>query len=214
MAKKKQQDRITALYCRLSRDDEYSGDSVSIQTQKAMLSQYAEEKGFLNCEFFVDDGYSGTNFNRPDFQRMISLVEQGKIGAVIVKDLSRLGRNYLMTGNYTEVIFPEYDVRFIAINDSVDSANGDNEFAPFKNIINEWYAKDCSRKVKSAFRTKAIKGEYCQKTGTPHWIRGMPVIQASMPSLFSRLPLAPDRRNNKFRKDGFYTQPFIKHRTA
>ena len=160
MAKKKQQDRITALYCRLSRDDEYSGDSVSIQTQKAMLSQYAEEKGFLNCEFFVDDGYSGTNFNRPDFQRMISLVEQGKVGAVIVKDLSRLGRNYLMTGNYTEVIFPEYDVRFIAINDSVDSANGDNEFAPFKNIINEWYAKDCSRKVKSAFRTKAIKGEY------------------------------------------------------
>lgn len=160
MTKKKQQDRITALYCRLSRDDEYSGDSVSIQTQKAMLSQYAEEKGFLNCEFFVDDGYSGTNFNRPDFQRMISLVEQGKIGAVIVKDLSRLGRNYLMTGNYTEVIFPEYDVRFIAINDSVDTAAGDNEFAPFKNIINEWYAKDCSRKVKSAFRTKAIKGEY------------------------------------------------------
>ena len=106
MAKKKQQDRITALYCRLSRDDEYSGDSVSIQTQKAMLSQYAEEKGFLNCEFFVDDGYSGTNFNRPDFQRMISLVKQGKVGAVIVKDLSRLGRNYLMTGNYTEVISP------------------------------------------------------------------------------------------------------------
>ena len=156
----KQQMRITALYCRLSRDDEFSGDSVSIQTQKAMLSQYAQEKGFLNCEYFVDDGYSGTNFNRPDFQRMIGLVEQGKVGAVIVKDLSRLGRNYLLTGNYTEVIFPEYKVRFIAINDNVDSENGDNEFAPFKNIINEWYAKDCSRKVKSAFKTKALKGEY------------------------------------------------------
>lgn len=156
----KQQDRITALYCRLSRDDEFSGDSVSIQTQKAMLSQYAEEKGFVNCEYFVDDGYSGTNFNRPDFQRMIAMVEKGQIGTVIVKDLSRLGRNYLMAGNYTEVIFPEYKVRFIAINDNVDSDNGDNEFAPFKNIINEWYAKDCSRKVKSAFKTKALKGEY------------------------------------------------------
>ena len=134
--KTKQQDRITALYCRLSRDDEFSGDSVSIQTQKAMLSQFAEERGFINCEYFVDDGYSGTNFNRPDFQRMISMVEQGKIGTVIVKDLSRIGRNYLETGNYTEVIFPEYKVRFIAINDNVDSEQGDNEFAPFKNIIN------------------------------------------------------------------------------
>ena len=156
----KQQDRITALYCRLSRDDEFSGDSVSIQTQKAMLSQYAEEKGFLNCEFFVDDGYSGTNFNRPDFKRMLAMVEKGQVGTVIVKDLSRLGRNYLMTGNYTEILFPEYKVRFIAINDNVDSEMGDNEFAPFKNIINEWYAKDCSRKVKSAFKTKALKGEY------------------------------------------------------
>ena len=160
MARTKQQIRITALYCRLSRDDEYSGDSVSIQTQKSMLSQYAKEYGFENCEFFVDDGYSGTNFNRPDFQRMITLIEQGKVGTVIVKDLSRLGRNYLETGNYTEVIFPEYKVRFIAINDSVDTDKGDNEFAPFKNIINEWYAKDCSRKVRSAFRVKALKGEY------------------------------------------------------
>jgi len=136
------------------------GESMSIQTQKAMLKQYADDKDFVNCEYFVDDGYSGTNFNRPDFQRMVSLVEQGKVGTVIVKDLSRLGRNYLVTGNNTEVIFPEYKVRFIAINDGVDTANGDNEFAPFKNIINEWYAKDASRKTKSAFRTKALKGEY------------------------------------------------------
>lgn len=157
---KRQQDRITALYCRLSRDDEYSGDSVSIQTQKSMLSQYAFEHGFGNCEFFVDDGYSGTNFNRPDFQRMLGLIEEEKVGVVIVKDLSRLGRNYLMTGNYTEEVFPEHHVRFIAVNDSVDSDQGDNEFAPFKIIINEWYAKDCSRKVRSAFRVKAQKGEY------------------------------------------------------
>jgi len=160
MAKLKQQIRITALYCRLSRDDEFSGDSVSIQTQKTMLSQYAREQGFPNCEFFVDDGYSGTNYNRPDFQRMLGLIEDGKVSVVCVKDLSRLGRDYLQTGYYTEVIFPEHDTRFIAINDNVDTAKGDNEFAPFKNIINEWYAKDCSRKVRSAFRTKALNGEY------------------------------------------------------
>lgn len=156
----KQQDKITALYCRLSRDDEFGGDSVSIQTQKTMLKQYAKEQGFKNCLYFVDDGYSGTNYDRPDFIRMIQLVEENKIGIIIVKDLSRLGREYLKTGYYTEVVFNEHNVRFIAINDNVDSANGDNEFAPFKNIINEWYAKDCSRKVKSAFRTKALNGEY------------------------------------------------------
>ena len=160
MRKSKQQIRITALYCRLSRDDEYSGDSMSVQTQKAMLDRFARGQGFTNCQFFVDDGYSGTNYNRPDFQRLLALVEDGKVGIIIVKDLSRLGRDYLQTGYYRDVVFPEHDTRFIAINDNVDSANGDNEFAPFKDIINEWYAKDCSRKVRSAFRTKALNGEY------------------------------------------------------
>ena len=160
MAKLKQQIKITALYCRLSRDDEYSGDSVSIQTQKTLLSQYAKERGFTNCEYFVDDGYSGTNYNRPDFQRMLNLVEDERVGIVCVKDLSRLGRDYLQTGYYTEVVFPEHNVRFIAINDNVDSAAGDNEFAPFKNIINEWYARDSSRKVRSALRAQAQNGEY------------------------------------------------------
>jgi len=160
MTKQKQQDKITALYCRLSRDDEFGGDSASIQTQKKMLTRYAGEHGFTNCEFFVDDGYSGTNYDRPDFQRLIKLVEDYRVGTVIVKDLSRLGRDYLKTGYYSEVIFPEYDVRFIAINDDVDTNKGNNEFAPFKNIINEWYAKDCSKKVKSAIRTKALNGEY------------------------------------------------------
>lgn len=160
MTKLKQQIKTTALYCRLSRDDEYSGDSVSIQTQKTMLSQFAKERGFTNCEYFVDDGYSGTNFNRPDFQRMLGMVEEGKVGVICVKDLSRLGRDYLQTGYYTEVIFPEHNVRFIAINDNVDTAAGDNEFAPFRNIINEWYARDCSRKVRTALRAKAQNGEY------------------------------------------------------
>ena len=160
MRKLKQQVRITALYCRLSRDDEYSGDSMSIQTQKAMLERYAKEHGFTNCQFFVDDGYSGTNYNRPDFQRLIGLVEEGKVAVIIVKDLSRLGRNYLQTGYYREVVFPEYDTRFIAINDNVDTCGKDNEFAPFKEIMDEWYAKDCSRKVRSARRTKAANGEY------------------------------------------------------
>ena len=163
--KLKQQDKITALYCRLSRDDEYNGDSMSIQNQKPLLSQYAKDNGFINMEFFVDDGYSGTNFDRPDFQRMIGLIEDGRIGTVIVKDLSRLGREYLKTGYYTEIYFPQKDVRFIAVNDNVDSELGDNDFAPFKNIINEWYAKDISKKVKSALRTKAMNGGYCM--GSP-----------------------------------------------
>ena len=158
--KLKQQEKITALYCRLSRDDEYNGDSMSIQNQKTLLTQYAKDNGFLNTEFFVDDGYTGTNFDRPDFQRMIGYVEAGKIGAVIVKDLSRLGREYLQTGYYTEIYFPQKDIRFIAVNDNVDSLIGDNDFAPFKNIVNEWYAKDISKKVKSAFRTMAANGGY------------------------------------------------------
>ena len=145
--KLKQQDKITALYCRLSRDDEYNGDSMSIQNQKTLLTQYAKDNGLLNTEFFVDDGYTGTNFDRPDFQRMIGYVEAGKIGAVIVKDLSRLGREYLQTGYYTEIYFPQKDIRFIAVNDNVDSDTGDNDFAPFKNIINEWYAKDISHGI-------------------------------------------------------------------
>ena len=155
-----QQNRTTALYCRLSRDDDFGGDSASIQTQKTMLSQYARDNGFTVTEFYVDDGYSGTNFDRPDFCRMISDIECGKVGTVIVKDLSRLGREYLKTGYYTEIFFPEHDVRFIAVNDNVDSDHGENEFAPFKNIINEWYAKDCSRKIKSALHLKARNGEF------------------------------------------------------
>lgn len=157
--------RITALYCRLSRDDGYADDSCSIDSQKSMLKEYALNQGFDHCEFFVDDGYSGTNFNRPDFSRMIEMVEHNTISTVVVKDLSRLGREYLQTGYYSEIFFPMHDVRFIAINDGVDTANGENEFAPFKNLLNEMYAKDISRKIKSSARIRAKRGEFVN--GTP-----------------------------------------------
>lgn len=133
----KQSDKITALYCRLSRDDESQGDSNSIVNQKAYLSRYAKKHSFRNTEFFVDDGYTGANFQRPDWQRMMVLVEDGKIGTIITKDMSRIGRNYLEVGMYTEITFPQNNVRFIAVNSGVDSANQqDNEFVPFVNIIN------------------------------------------------------------------------------
>ena len=153
-------DKITALYCRLSRDDELQGDSNSIINQKAILQKYADDNGFRNTMFFVDDGYSGTNFDRPDWQRLIGMVEDGRIGTVIVKDMSRLGRDYLKVGYYTEVVLPGADVRFIAINNGVDSANQqDSDFTPFLNIINEWYAKDTSKKIRAVFKAKGESGK-------------------------------------------------------
>ena len=152
--------KITALYCRLSRDDELQGDSNSIKNQKAILKKYADDNGFINTEFFVDDGVSGTTFDRPDFQRMIAEKESGKIGTIIVKDMSRLGRDYLKVGYYTEIAFPNAEVRFIAINNGVDSANQqDSDFTPFLNIINEWYAKDTSKKIRAVFKAKGESGK-------------------------------------------------------
>ena len=153
-------DKITALYCRLSRDDELQGDSNSIIHQKGILQKYAEDNGFSNLQFFVDDGYSGTNFNRPDWIRLMALVDDGQVGTIIVKDMSRLGRDYLQVGMYTEVKFPNADIRFIAVNNGVDSENGqDSDFTPFLNIINEWYAKDTSKKIRAVFKAKADSGK-------------------------------------------------------
>ncbi|WP_027332634.1 recombinase family protein [Mycoplasmopsis gallinarum] len=153
-------DKITALYCRLSRDDELQGDSNSIINQKAMLQKYADDNGFGNTQVFVDDGFRGTNFDRPDWQRLIALAEDGKVATVIVKDMSRLGRDYLKVGYYTEVFFPGVDIRFIAINNGVDSANQqDSDFTPFLNIINEWYAKDTSKKIRAVFKAKGESGK-------------------------------------------------------
>ncbi|MDD3537208.1 MAG: recombinase family protein [Eubacteriales bacterium] len=149
---------VTALYCRLSRDDDVQGDSNSISNQKKLLSKYAKEYGLTNTKYFVDDGYSGTNFDRPGFIEMAEAIEAGYIGAVLVKDMSRLGRDYLQVGMYTDNFFPEHNVRFIAVNDGVDSAEGENEFAPFRNIMNEWYARDISRKIRSSQRLRGSAG--------------------------------------------------------
>ena len=152
--------KITALYCRLSRDDDLQGDSNSIINQKAILKKYADDNGFENTVYFVDDGYSGTNFNRPDWQKLAALIDEGRVGTLIVKDMSRLGRDYLQVGMYTEMVFPNADVRFIAINNGVDSANQmDNDMTPFINIFNEFYAKDTSKKVKAVFRAKGNSGK-------------------------------------------------------
>ena len=150
---------ITALYCRLSRDDGMDGDSNSVVNQKRLLSQKAKEKGLADTKFYVDDGYTGTNFNRPGFQQMLGDIEMGFICAVIVKDLSRLGRDYVSVGNYTDVYFPDHNVRFIAVNDNIDSDEGESEIAPFKNILNEMYARDISKKVRSSHRLRGSMGE-------------------------------------------------------
>ncbi len=151
---------ITALYCRLSRDDgNKENESNSIENQKLMLTRYAKEKGFENTRFYVDDGFTGTNFNRPDFKRMMEDVEAGYVSTIIVKDMSRFGRNYVEVGLYTESYFPENNIRFIAITDLVDSADGENEIIPFKNVMNEMYARDISKKVRSAKRIRGNMGE-------------------------------------------------------
>ena len=157
----RQSDKITALYCRLSRDDELQGDSNSIVNQKNILSKYAKDNGFKNLQYFVDDGFSGTNFNRPGWNDLIALVEENKVGAIIVKDMSRLGRDYLKVGFYTEVMFVEKNIRFIAINNGIDSANQlDSDFTPFLNIINEWYAKDTSKKIRAVMKAKGESGKH------------------------------------------------------
>lgn len=156
---KKDKIGITALYCRLSRDDGMDGESNSIVNQKNLLLQKAKEKGLTDTKFYVDDGYTGTNFNRPGFQQMLSDIEMGYIHAVMVKDLSRLGRDYVLVGNYTDVYFPDHDIRFIAVNDGIDSEEGESEIAPFKNILNEMYARDISKKIRSSHRLRGSMGE-------------------------------------------------------
>lgn len=159
---KKEEIKITALYERLSRDDEQAGESNSIQNQKKYLEEYARQKGLRNIRHFYDDGYSGTNFNRPGFAALLEEIEAGRVETLVVKDLSRFGRNYLQVGYYTEILFPKKGVRFIAINNNVDSATPqDNDFTPFLNIMNEWYAKDTSNKIKAIFKSRMKDGMRC-----------------------------------------------------
>ena len=153
---------ITALYCRLSLEDGKDNESMSISNQKLLLKDYAEKNGMFNCEFYVDDGFTGRNFNRPAFQRMISDIEAGKIGCVITKDLSRLGRNYIESGSYMEVFFPKHNVRYIAITDNYDSLNKQEmDIAPFKNILNDMYSRDISKKVLAGRMTRSRQGKFC-----------------------------------------------------
>ena len=180
MNNRQSQEKITAIYCRLSRDDDLAGDSNSIIHQKDMLTRYAREWNFPNVSVYSDDGWSGTNFERPDWKRLISDIEAGKVGIVLVKDLSRVGRDYLRVGFYTEVTFPQNGVRFIAVNNGVDSANqSENDFAPFLNIMNEWYARDISKKRRISNKIKGNAGEpmgqppygYIKDPNDPkHWI--------------------------------------------
>lgn len=159
MLRQTTQQLITALYPRLSHEDELQGESNSISNQKRILETYAKQNGFTNLCWYTDDGYSGANFQRPGFQAMLADIEAGKVGTVIVKDMSRLGRNYLQVGMYTEMIFPQKNVRFIAINDGVDSAQGENDFAPLRNIFNEWLVRDTSKKIKAVKRSKGMSGK-------------------------------------------------------
>lgn len=153
------QEVFVAIYLRLSRDDG-NAESMSIANQRDMLTAYCEERGWKIYDIYVDDGFTGTNFERPGFQRMIEDIEKGYINVVLTKDLSRFGRNYIVTGHYTDFFFPEHGVRFVAVNDSYDSNQDDNDIAPFKNILNEWYAKDISKKVRTARGTSAKQGKF------------------------------------------------------
>ncbi|MBR1676876.1 MAG: recombinase family protein [Clostridia bacterium] len=151
----------TALYCRLSRDDDQIGDSDSIVHQKEILLNFAKEQGLKNPQYYVDDGFSGSNFERPDFKRMMEGVESGRITTVVVKDMSRFGRDHIMVGYYTQYVLPENEVRFIAVNDGVDSFSGkEDDITPFRNILNEMYAKDCSRKIRSVLTAKGKSGKH------------------------------------------------------
>ena len=154
-----------ALYCRLSIDDGIS-ESLSISNQKKILSSYCVLNNFNIYDFYIDDGYSGTNFNRPSFIKMINDIERGNIDIVVTKDLSRLGRNYLETGKYTDIYFPNKNIRYIALNDNIDSFNELNEFIPLKNIINEWYALDISKKIRATLNKQMESGEF-KRAGHP-----------------------------------------------
>lgn len=166
-------EKWVALYVRLSRDDENEGDSNSIAHQIEILIKYARDHGITNYKIYKDDGYSGTSFNRPGFQEMLADIEAGLVSMVVVKDMSRFGRNYLEVGLYTEIRFPEMGVRFVAVNDGVDSDNQmDNDFTPFRNIINEWYAKDTSKKIRAVFRNKGLSGERLATNAPFGYIKG------------------------------------------
>ena len=176
---KKSRDVTAFLYERLSRDDNLEGESYSIGNQKKLLAKVAKEKGYTNLVHFLDDGISGVTMDRPGFVEMICQLEQGKAAAVFVKDLSRLGRNYIEVGRLTEEFFPSHDIRLVAVSDNIDTAEGENELAPIRNLFNEWYARDISKKRRISNKIKGNAGEpmgqppygYIKDPNDPkHWI--------------------------------------------
>ena len=159
MNNRQTENKCTALYERLSCDDDLAGDSNSITNQKKYLELYAAEHGFLNCVHYTDDGWSGGNFERPSWKRLIADIEAGKVGAVLAKDMSRIGRDYLQTGYYTEVFFRQHGIRFIAIGNGIDSNDqSSSEYAPILNVMNEFYLRDFSRKQKAAYQARSRTG--------------------------------------------------------
>ena len=156
---KRQPNKKNYLYGRLSHEDELQGDSNSIKNQRKILTKYAEENGFTPYEFIYDDGFSGADFERPAFSKMIEEVEAGNVSTIVVKDMSRFGRDYLKVGFYTEILFAEKDVRLIAINDNIDTERGENDFAPMMNIFNEWFVRSTSKKIRAVWQSKGKSGE-------------------------------------------------------
>ena len=176
---KKSREATAFLYERLSRDDNLEGESYSIGNQKKLLTKVAKEKGYTNLVHFLDDGISGVTMNRPGFVEMMQQLEQGKASAVFVKDLSRLGRNYIEVGRLTEEFFPDHDIRLVAVSDNIDTAEGENELAPIRNLFNEWYARDISKKRRISNKIKGNSGEpmglppygYIKDPNNPkHWV--------------------------------------------
>ena len=193
---KKQAQYMVGIYCRLSKDDLGSSDSSSITSQKSMLEKYVRDNSWIIYDYYVDDGYSGTNYNRPAFERMIVDIEAGKINMVVVKDLSRLGRNYILTGQYTDIYFPDRNVRFIALNDGIDTQNNENSIVPFKNILNQMYSEDISKKVRSAVNVKKQKGEFLSNYAPYGYETEQSEVQQSIDELKPEIQqLSEDKRD-------------------
>ena len=175
MKSKQQQNKNAGLYYRLSKDDERAGESLSIENQKLMLRKYAVEQGFTVIDEYIDDGWSGTSFNRPEVKRLLEDAKTGRINVIIVKDLSRFGRNYIEVGQYTDYIFPMHNIRFIALGDNVDSANTENagmDMMPIMNVFNEWHAASTSKKIRAVIETNAKSGKYRANAAPYGYVKG------------------------------------------
>lgn len=226
MANRQTEEKITALYERLSRDDDLTGDSNSILNQKRYLESYAAQRGYTNIVHYTDDGWSGGNFDRPAWRRLVADIEAGKVAHLLCKDLSRIGRNYLQTGFYTEVMFRQNEVHFVAVANNIDSEEQDSgEFAPFLNIMNEWYLRDQSKKVSAAYRVKGKAGKpttnnaiygykKTRRTRTTGWWTRRPPPWCGESSCLRWRGTAPMRLPRYSHRKRWSAPPIIWHETA